>query len=197
MQFDAFFVGGIVFGIFSLGLYWLAAGVFHPAGLVPETAQEAAQLFLPYLGWFSYVLFYAGFFSAVFTTLAGTNILLMTCLYDFLRVKKIGSIDWRPVLENRNFRTALFVSLFVVGGLGGILGNEAILPALIWSLNLLTIATPPGLAIWIYFTNSQKYVNGMRNSWYWNIGLIAMLIAILYIAALALPGIFRNPFSST
>jgi Mn2+/Fe2+ NRAMP family transporter len=194
-QMDAFFMGGIMVALFSAGMLLVAAGVFFPAGIVPETAPQAAELFVPFLGQSAYPIFYAGFMGACFATLAGTNILLSTCIFAVLNVYKVGNKDWRPTMDNKNFKIFNIVTLFIVAGLGSLPGTDAILPALVWSLSLATFISPPGFAIWIYFTNSKKYVGDNKNSWYWNVGLVIMLVVLTYLAITAFPGLIRNPFN--
>lgn len=194
INWDGFFFGFLICGIFALGFYWAAAGVFHSQGVVPKTASEAATLFMPILGDWSYPVFYIGFLSALFTTLAGTNILATTCLFAILRYYKVGNINWDPVIENKTFKIGLFIMLFIVAGLGALLGKPAILPFFLWALNLLTVATPPALAIWIYFTNNAKYVGPFKNSWYFNIGLAIFFVAVTYVTIRSLPSLLNIPF---
>lgn len=191
---EAFLLGFLMFGIFALSVYWLSAGVFFPQGVVPATAPEAATLFGPFLGNWSYLLFYGGFLGALFTTLAGTNLLLVTSVFAMIHHYRSDD-QYLPVMENPRFKTALWIALFLVAGVGSLPGRAAILPMLIWSLGLANLFTGPAVAVWLYLTNSRQVVGEQRNSWYFNVAVLAMLIGILYIGIQSLPDVLRNPFS--
>jgi len=193
-QYDAFVIGGVVFLLFSLGIFWAASGVFYGGEVIPKTAPQAAELFVPVLGQWAHLLFYAGFVGAIFGTMSGTNILFSTFVFGVLEAYKYKGKDWSPRFENKKFRVFTIISLLVLCGFGAIQGRPAILPALVWSLGVATVFTPPGLALWIYLTNSEKFVGQHKNRWYWNVGLVLMFLLFTFIAIKAAPGLMRNPF---
>lgn len=190
---DSFVFGFLVLGLFSWGMYLASASVFYP-GNAPDTAPAAAELFVPLLGQWSYVIFYAGFLGALITTLAATNIILVTSVFAVAHYY-LDTPGWRPVMENGRFRLTLWASLFIVAGVGSLLGQETILPLLVWSLGLVAFVSAPGYALWFYFTNSSRWVGENRNSWYLNVALLVLIATALFLAVRNAPQVFTNPFS--
>src|SRR5699024_11057696 len=121
-------------------------------------------------------------------------IILVTSVFAVLDAYGIGGERSQPQMSNPVFKLSLWVALIFVAGGGAIVGQETILPALVWSLGLLAVASPPALLLWLYLTNSPRYVGSRRAGWFVNLVAVVVTVLICYLAIEAFPDLLSNPF---
>lgn len=144
---------GVLFVVFSLGIYLSGAAILHPAGIEVKSALDAAKAIEPVAGNFAKWVFVLGLWGAVFTTIGGMSSIGSYALSSLLNMgrslndKKVKGIIWIGV---------------VLAIAGGLIKMPA-LPLMVWGISMLNLGGPIVLAILLYFTNSKKHAGEYTN----------------------------------
>ncbi len=160
----------VAFGIYSLAIFLVAAGVLHSPEVSAGdlTAVGAAQALGPLVGANAKWLFLLGLWGAAVSTLGGNTI-----VPPYLIADKLG---WGTDVSDGRYRAILaLVALLSVGGafLGG-----AFFPLLVLVLAFGLVGTPFAILVVLYLLNSEAVPEG--NSTLLNLGGLVLLgIAIV------------------
>jgi manganese transport protein len=167
MKVDQILFYGILFGIFSVGIYITGAAVLHPQGIEVNTAIDAAKGLEPLVGKFSKWLFLAGLFGAIFTTLGALATIMCYMLADMIGIP--------PDLNNLKFKILLFCSI-LVGILGPFLSGLPAMKYMVLAMVIFLLAGPVVILIYLIVGNRKKIMGEYTNSWLLNIGLVIAFI---------------------
>jgi len=158
----------VAFGVYSLAIFLVAAGVLSDPGLTTVGAAEALG---PLVGANAQWLFLLGLGGAAVSTLGGNTI-----VPPFLVADKLG---WGTGVEDARYR-ALLAGFALVSGLGAFIGGE-VLGQLVLVLALGTVGTPFAIAVVLYLLNAGAVPRG--NSTPANAGGIALFLVSGALAA--------------
>lgn len=135
----------VAFGIYSLAIFLVVAGVLHgevEGGLSTIAAAEALG---PLAGESASILFLLGLWGAAVSTLGGNTI-----VPPYLVADKLG---WNTSVEDNRYR-GLLAAVALLSGLGAFIGGE-VLGQLVLVLAIGTVGTPFAILIVLYLLNSQ------------------------------------------
>ncbi|WP_267643170.1 NRAMP family divalent metal transporter [Haloarchaeobius amylolyticus] len=147
-------IGGsmlLAFGVYSLAIFLVAAGVLHSAGSVSPgdlTATAAAQALGPLVGENAKWLFLLGLWGAAISTLGGN-----TTVPPYLLADKLG---WEQDVSDSRYRTAIVVTALV--GIGGVFLGGAFFPLLVLVLAFGLVGTPFAIALVLFLLNDPGTV---------------------------------------
>ncbi|MFB6173195.1 MAG: NRAMP family divalent metal transporter [Halobacteriales archaeon] len=151
------------FGVYSLAIFLVSAGVLHGAGIEDLTAVAAAQALGPLVGANAKWLFLLGLWGAAVSTLGGN-----TVVPPYLLADKLG---WGTGVEDGRYR-GLLAATALLSAPGAFIGGP-ILGKLVLVLAIGTVGTPFALAVVLYLLNSEAV--GRRPSPLANAGGLALL----------------------
>ena len=163
----------VAFGVYSLAIFLVAAGVLHsPEVAAGElTAVAAAQALGPLVGPNAKWLFLLGLWGAAVSTLGGN-----TVVPPYLLADKLG---WKTDVSDTRYR-GLLVAVALLSGLGAFLGG-AFFPLLVLVLAFGLVGTPFAIAVVLYLLNSDAVPE--PNSIPANLGGIVLLAVTTTLAA--------------
>ncbi|MFT4930642.1 MAG: manganese transport protein [Natronomonas sp.] len=157
----------VAFGVYSLAIFLVAAGVLHSptvdAGSL--TAVTAAQTLGPLVGQYAKWLFLLGLWGAAASTLGGN-----TVVPPFLVADKLG---WDTDVSDSRYRSLLAAVALLSAG-GAFLGGS-FFPLLVLVLAFGLVGTPFAIVLVLYLLNDSSVVPE-RNSTAANIGGLALLL---------------------
>jgi len=175
MRWDQIFFYGVLFGVFSVGIYLSGASVLYGVCIVGD-ATEAAMALEPLVGPASLWFFLVGLFMAVFTTIGALSTLLCYFLAEMVGV--------RPDLDDKRYKMLLFGSI-MVAVIGPFVGG---LPAMQYMALAMTVFLLAGVlfyAVYLYVSNSKKIMGTATNRWYFNIVLFFLFTINLFFGIMA------------
>ncbi len=163
----------VAFGIYSLAIFIVAAGVLHSPGVAADelSAVAAAQALGPLVGANAKWLFLLGLWGAAVSTLGGNTI-----VPPYLIADKLG---WGTSVSDLRYR-ALLVIVALLSALGAFIGG-AFFPLLVLMLAFGLVGTPFALVIVLYLLNSKAVTE--PNSTLANLGGIILLAVTTILAA--------------
>ncbi|WP_028316018.1 NRAMP family divalent metal transporter [Desulfatibacillum aliphaticivorans] len=167
MKLDQILFYGILFGIFSVGIYITGAAVLHPQGIEVNSAIDAAKGLEPLVGAFSKWVFLVGLFGAVFTTLGALATIMCYMLADMVGIK--------PDLNNVKFKILLFCTI-MLGVLGPFLSGLPAMKYMVFAMVIFLLAGPAVLLIYLIVGNKKSIMGEHINSPLLNTGLIIAFI---------------------
>ncbi len=170
-NYDTLFHGFIVFGFFSIILFWAASAIYPPANLVPKNPIHGALTLAPLIGGFAPYLFSLGLWGAATTTLIASTFMI---LWPISTVFKLS-----PTIRNSRFAIIFFFTVCVVGITGPFLGRELFSFGIV-AMATMNLFTLPVLIIWLYLCNSKKVIprQELRAGWFVNLVFIPMIIIV-------------------
>ncbi|WP_435365887.1 NRAMP family divalent metal transporter [Haloarchaeobius sp. DYHT-AS-18] len=142
----------VAFGVYSLAIFLVAAGVLHSAGSVSAeglTATAAAQALGPLVGENAKWLFLLGLWGAAISTLGGN-----TTVPPYLLADKLG---WETDVSDSRYRAAIVVTALV--GIGGVFLGGAFFPLLVLVLAFGLVGTPFAIALVLFLLNDPETVS--------------------------------------
>jgi len=156
----------VAFGIYSLAIFLVAAGVLHsPTVDAGElTAVSAAQALGPLVGQYAKWLFLLGLWGAAVSTLGGNTI-----VPPFLVADKLG---WDTDVSDSRYRGLLAAVALLSAG-GAFLGGS-FFPLLVLVLAFGLVGTPFAIVLVLYLLNDSSVVPE-RNSSAANVGGLVLL----------------------
>ena len=163
----------VAFGIYSLAIFLVAAGVLHSPDVEAGslTAVGAANALGPLVGANAKWLFLLGLWGAAVSTLGGNTI-----VPPYLVADKLG---WGTDVSDGRYR-ALLAATALLSAAGAFLGG-AFFPLLVLVLAFGLVGTPFALAVVLYLLNHPRAVD-TPNSMLANVGGV-VLIAIAAVTA--------------
>lgn len=167
MKLDQILFYGILFGLFSIGIYITGAAVLHPQGIEVNTAIDAAKGLEPLVGAFSKWMFLTGLFGAIFTTLGALATIMCYMLADMVGIP--------PDLNNFKFKALLFCSI-LLGALGPFLSGLPAMQYMVLAMVIFLLAGPAVLLVYLVVGNKKKIMGEYTNSWLLNAGLAVAFI---------------------
>jgi len=137
----------VAFGIYSLAVFLVAAGVLHSPDVAAGdlTAVAAAQALGPLVGTNAKWLFLVGLWGAAVSTLGGNTI-----VPPYLVADKLG---WGTDVSDGRYR-ALLAAVALGSGLGAFVGG-VFFPLLVLVLAFGLVGTPFAIAVVLYLLNSD------------------------------------------
>jgi manganese transport protein len=162
----------VAFGIYSLAIFLVAAGVLHsPTVEASElSVVAAAQALGPLVGTNAKWLFLLGLWGAAVSTLGGNTI-----VPPYLVADKLG---WGTDISDTRYR-ALLAAVALLSGVGAFVGG-AFFPLLVLVLAFGLVGTPFAIAVVLYLLNSDAVAE--PNSTLANLGGIILLAITAIIA---------------
>ncbi|MFH1135336.1 MAG: divalent metal cation transporter [Pseudomonadota bacterium] len=167
MKWDQFLFYGVLFGIFSIGVYVTGAAVLHPRGIEVNTAVDAARGLEPLVGPFSKWLFLVGLFAAIFSTLGALAVIMCYMLADMVGLP--------PDLNNIKFKMLVFGGI-LVGMLGPFFGGPAAMKYIVLAMVVFLLAGPLVILVYLYVGNRRTIMGPYTNSPLMNAGLAVAFI---------------------
>lgn len=169
-RFDTILSMGVAFGLYSIAIFSVAAGVLHPAGLKIKTATDAALSLGPLLGKGAQTVFFTGLWAAALSTIMPTYLAGAYFIAD--------KMHWPSDTKDNRFRVviAIGVLLSVLGPF--IKGSFFLLLPLMLALGL--CGTPLILALILYLLNRRDLAKERRNPLILNLlGGITLLVTLV------------------
>jgi manganese transport protein len=162
----------VAFGIYSLAIFLVAAGVLHSADVSAGelTAVAAAQALGPLVGQNAKWLFLLGLWGAAVSTLGGN-----TVVPPYLLADRLG---WGTDVSDARYR-GLLVAVALLSGLGAFLGGS-FFPLLVLVLAFGLVGTPFAIAVVLYLLNSGTVPE--PNSTLANLGGVVLLLVTTVLA---------------
>lgn len=174
-KWDLTFHSGIMFCLFSIIIFVVAAAVLYPLGEVPAGIEGAALSLRPLLGPGAQVIFTLGWLGAVMTTTAGCAFFGFTPLAYMLGIK--------PSLKDKKYRIGIMLYALIPAMLiGPYLSGDA-LSFLVKGMALNNLVTPPGILVFLYLTNKKTIVGEYKNGFVLNVLTVVMFAVVLFMAA--------------
>ncbi|WP_435197181.1 NRAMP family divalent metal transporter [Natronomonas sp. EA1] len=137
----------VAFGLYSLAIFFVAAGVLHSPSVTASdlTAVSAAQALGPLVGANAKWLFLLGLWGAAVSTLGGNTI-----VPPYLLADKLG---WETDVSDTRYRL-LVAAVALLSGAGAFVGG-AFFPLLVLVLAFGLVGTPFAIAIVLYLLNGD------------------------------------------
>lgn len=176
MNWDQIFFYGILFGIFSVGIYLSGATVLHKEGITVRGATDAAIALKPLVGPLSLWVFLVGLFTAVATTIGALATLLCYFLADLVGIP--------PDLDNKKFKVLLFVSI-MLAVIGPFVGGLPAMQHMALAMVVMLLAGVFFFAVYLYVGNSKKIMGKYKNGWLFNIVLFTLFFINLFFGLMA------------
>ncbi|RDZ63379.1 Mn2+/Fe2 transporter [Haloferax sp. Atlit-12N] len=163
----------VAFGVYSLAIFVVAAGVLHTPEVAASdlSAVAAAQALGPLAGANAKWLFLLGLLGAAVSTLGGN-----TVVPPYLVADKLG---WGTDLSDDRYR-ALLAGVALFSGVGAFLGG-AFFPLLVLVLAFGLVGTPFAIAVVLVLLNSDAVSE--PNSTLANLGGVVLLAITTVLAA--------------
>ena len=162
----------VAFGVYSLAIFLVAAGVLHSPEVAAGdlTAVAAAQALGPLVGTNAKWLFLLGLWGAAVSTLGGN-----TVVPPYLLADRLG---WGTDVSDGRYR-GLLVVVALLSGLGAFLGG-AFFPLFVLVLAFGLVGTPFAIAVVLYLLNSDAVPE--PNSGLANLGGVVLLLVTTTLA---------------
>lgn len=188
MAWDNIVIYGVLFTIFSLGVYISAAAALQ--GLEITGALSAAESIRPTVGDFAALVFTLGLWAAAFTSLGGlaaTGAYLVADLYNNLPFHD----DNIPLsIDDQRFRWIVIAGTFV-GALGPFQEALPPLPLITYAMSLLIVAAPIAITIWgIALLRPSDVGEQLTGPWYLIAALAVTGVIVMYALYITLDWIF-------
>lgn len=163
----------VAFGIYSLAIFLVSAGVLHGPGVAAGdlTAIRAATALGPLVGQHAKWLFLLGLWGAAVSTLGGN-----TVVPPFLLADKLG---WDTDVSDTRYRTLLAV-VALLSAAGTVIGG-AFFPLLVLVLAFGLVGTPFALVVVLYLLNDPDVVPE-TNSTTANVGGVILTAIAAFLA---------------
>lgn len=156
----------VAFGIYSLAIFLVAAGVLHTTGIQASelTAISASQALGPLVGVNAQWLFLLGLWGAAVSTLGGN-----TVVPPYLVADKLG---WETDVSDSRYRGLLAAVALLSAG--GVFVGGAFFPLLVLVLAFGLVGTPFALVLVLYLLNDPDVVP-VKNSRAANVGGLVLV----------------------
>ena len=166
-RFDNTLSMGVVFGLYSLVIFLVAAAVLHPNHIQVKSATDAALSLEPLLGRNAMRMFLLGLWGAAFSTLSPT---ILAGVYFFA-----DKMKW-PLYTTDTRMARTIIAGCALTAFGPFLkGSFFLLLPLMLALGL--CGTPLVIAIILYLLNKREIVGNEKNSFVLNtLGVMTLLV---------------------
>ncbi len=166
---------GILFALFSLGIYWSGASVLP--GKAVGSPLDAAAALEPIAGAFSKWLFSIGYFAASLTSGAGACFIVAWMLRDLVKWEVKGD-----VMRDRRFKilSGLVLGMWLFGPVVG-----SFLPPItlmIFGMQLFAVGTPPIVLLYLLVCRRRDIMGDFITDWFTVIAVTIMFLASSYLA---------------
>lgn len=177
MAWDQITFHGILFGLFSVGIYLSAAATLQGTEVAGEL--DAAQALEPIAGSLAAFLFTLGLWAAVFTTIGGMSAIGAYVIGDILNnVPGLGA-DIELSLDSPVIRAVTGLGI-VFSGLGITFERQPPLQLMAEGVALLTHVAPVFIAVFTIAVIRRGDLGGRVGPWYLVVGLVAAFLVTLY-----------------
>lgn len=181
MAWDQVVFYGILFSIFSIGIYISAAATLQGAQV--EGAIDAAFAIEPIAGEFAALLFTIGLWAAVFTTLGGMAAVGAYLVGDLINNLPVFHGEIELSLDDRVVKAITIVGI-LTGSVGLILRGPPPLPFMAYGVGLLTIVAPVTIFIFTLANVRESDVGQFTGPWFLVAGLAVAFLVSFYAAYL-------------
>ena len=144
---DTFLSMFVAFGIYSVALFLAVAAVLHPQGIEVKTAFDLARPLKPVLGVYAHGLFLAGFWAAVFSTIAPTYLAAGYFIADKMK--------WEVSVRDPRFKAVVLLGCLI--SLIGPLVKGSFLILLVTMLAFGLCGTPLVVFFLLFFLSDGFY----------------------------------------
>ncbi len=172
---------GILFSIFSIGIYVSAAATLQ--GVTVADGVDAAHAIEPIAGPLAALLFTVGLWAAVFTTLGGMAAVGAYLVGDLINNLPVVEMEIELSLDNRIIKGLTIIGI-VLGSVGLFLRGPPPLPFMAYGVGLLTIVAPITIFVFTLATVRPTDVGEFTGPWYLVVGLTVAFLVSLYAAYL-------------
>ncbi|MBI3522670.1 MAG: Nramp family divalent metal transporter [Chloroflexi bacterium] len=153
------FLGALLTGLNGLFIIIVAAAVLHPAGVVVESASDAAQALRPLAGAQAQLLFGVGLFGA---SLLAATVMPLSTSYAICE-----AFGWESSIS-KDFREApvfmgLFTLLLVIGGLVVLIPGIPLVPLIVASQNVNGLLLPIVLVFVLRLASDRTLMGDAAN----------------------------------
>ncbi|SFL34587.1 manganese transport protein [Halogranum rubrum] len=164
----------VAFGVYSLAIFLVAAGVLHTSGVQAAelTAISASQALGPLVGANAEWLFLLGLWGASVSTLGGN-----TVVPPYLVADKLG---WETDVSDYRYRSLLAAVALLSAG--GVFVGGSFFPLLVLVLAFGLVGTPFALVLVLYLLNKPDVVS-VQNSRAANVGGLVLVGVTSVLAA--------------
>ena len=184
MAWDQAIFYGVLFTIFSVGIYVSAAATLQ--GVEVTSAVSAAQALEPVAGRFAALVFTLGLWTAAFTTIGGMSAVAAYLVVDLINHLPVTDGDITLSLDDRRFKVVV-----ILGVLSSIIGPylESLppLPLMTYAISLFNVVAPTTIAIFTLAVIRRRDVGDRVGPWYLVVALGVSFAITLYSAYLTGP----------
>ena len=179
MAWDQIVFYGILFTLFSVGIYISAAATLQ--GIAVEGALDAATSLEPTAGGFAAFVFTVGLWTSAFTTLGGMTAVAAYLVADLVNHLPFSDVRVPLTMDDRRFKAILVVGV-LTGIIGPFLDRLPALPLMTYAISLFNVIAPTTILIFAIAVLREEDVGGLTGPWYLIVGLAAAFVITLYAA---------------
>ncbi len=184
MVWDQIIFYGILFSVFSIGIYLSAAATLQGVEVGGEV--DAALALEPVAGELAATLFTLGLWAAVFTTIGGMSAVGAYLVGDVINNLPVVNPDLELSLDARGLKIVT-LSGILLSGIGIVFQGQPPLQAMATGIGLLTLVAPVTIFVFMVATLRSSDVGDLTGPWYL-VGALAIAFAVaLYAAYLTNP----------
>ncbi|MCU4924371.1 divalent metal cation transporter [Halobacteria archaeon AArc-dxtr1] len=180
MAWDQVIFYGILFSVFSVGIYLSAAATLQ--GVEVGGELDAATSLEPIAGQLAATLFTLGLWAAVFTTIGGMSAIGAYLIGDVIN-NLPGEVDIELSLDNRATKALTLFGIFLSTA-GISFEGQPPLEIMAAGIGLLTLVAPVTIFIFTVATLRSQDVGELTGPWYLIAALTAAFLVSLYSAYL-------------
>lgn len=184
MAWDQVVFYGVLFSVFSIGIYLSAAATLQGVEIGGEV--DAALALEPIAGEFAALLFTLGLWAAVFTTIGGMSAVGAYLIGDFINNLPISETDIELSLDNRAIKVFTLCGI-VLSGVGIVFEGQPPLQVMATGMGMLTVVAPVTIFIFLVATLRPDDVGELTGPWYLVGALAVSFCVALYAAYLTNP----------
>lgn len=184
MAWDQVIFYGVLFSVFSIGIYLSAAATLQGVEVGGEV--DAALALEPIAGEFAALLFTLGLWAAVFTTIGGMSAVGAYLIGDFINNLPIADTDIELSLDDRAIKFFTLCGI-VLSGVGIVFEGQPPLQAMATGMGMLTLVAPVTIFVFLVATLRPDDVGQLTGPWYLVGALAVSFCVALYAAYLTNP----------
>ncbi len=177
MAVDQIVFYGVLFTIFSVGIYLSAAATLQ--GVTVNGAVDAATSLEPVGGGFAALLFGLGLWAAAFTTIGGMSAVAAYLVTDLVNHLPFVDRDFELSMDSTVFK-GVIVAGVVSSAIGPFLSDLPALPLMVYAISLFNVVAPTTILIFTIAVVRKRDVGEHRGPWYLVVGLLAAFAITLY-----------------
>jgi Mn2+/Fe2+ NRAMP family transporter len=167
-------LGTVVSNVIAAFVVVSAAATLHPAGILVETAEEAAMALAPAVGSWAQVLFGVG--------LAGASMLAVSVLPLATTYALCEAFGWERGLDHKPqeapFCCGLYVGILVISAALVLMPGIKLFPLMWLSQVANAVLLPVILLLMLQLANSRRLMRGWRNGGLQNVFVVVLVMAV-------------------